>query len=180
MLYPQYDFLGQFLSALGTSEWGFLFNTAVIIIGISTFLFYGTIIHQFIHKTIKMSYLVLVASTLGSFSGILLIGVGTFVASGETSDIHDFFAIAFFIVLMIFMLLFAIGFSRTSNPLIGAQSKHGLTFLSIAIFLSTVAGLFMPAINQYLMQKLVVFLYVVFVFWLDYLLFSYQNDQYIT
>ncbi len=174
-LYPGYDFFGQFLSALGASQWGFLFNSAVIVIGISTSLLYGTIVSQFAQESIKTYRFLFVASLLGFLSGILLIGVGSFVASGKTSDIHDFFAIAFFLDLLLFMSLFLIGFIRTPESFVGYKSRHGLAFTSAIISLSTAIGLFIPSVNQYLMQKIIVFLYVVFVFWLDYAFFSHHK-----
>ncbi len=165
ILYPNYDFFGQFLSALGVSKWGFLFNSAVVSIGISTMFLYATIAHDLWLRPVRPSFFLFVALLFGSFSGILLIGVGIFVASGNTSDIHDLFAISFFLVLMLLTLFFVIGLVR--SPLFkDGNTKIGLTLFGFTISLSIAVGLFVPKANQYVTQKLVVLLYLIFVFWL--------------
>jgi hypothetical protein len=51
-----------------------------------------------------------------------------------------------------------------------------LAFLGLAVSINTAIGLFIPQSNPYLMQKIVVFFYLLFIFWLDYGLLSYSRQ----
>ena len=151
-LYKNYQFTGQFLSALGTNEIGWIFNTAVIQLGLSSLLFYITIFKLYSSSNIFLRYLFLI---IGVVSSISLLGVGIFVSGGEMSRTHDFFAIMYFMILIPLSLIF-LYLMRLSN--------YGklLILLASATTIVTFVGLFIPGVNQYVFQKLIVYTYDVF------------------
>lgn len=151
-LYDGYQFSKDFLSALGTNEIGWIFNSAVILLGLSSLFFYITIYSKYPEVSIFLRFTFLI---LGTISGISLLGIGVFASGGEMSKTHDFFAILYIMLLIPLSLVFAwlMKLTKSGSILIG---------LAITTSIITFVGLFIPGVNQFIFQKLIVYTYNVF------------------
>ena len=148
-LYPNYDNTSQFLSALGVGENGWLLNTGLILLEITTIPFYFFLNLHFIPD---MNILLRISLILGALSGVLIIGIGVFISDGETSAIHDLFAISYFLLLLLFFMLIPLGLFKISF----SKWKY-VIILSGMLVIITSLGLFVEIVNQYIFQKLIVY-----------------------
>lgn len=152
LLFDGYQFSRHFLSALGTNEIGWIFNSAVILLGLSSLIFYITIYSLYSEVPIFLRIAFLI---LGIVSSVALLSIGVFVFGGEMSKTHDFFAILYFMLLIPLSLVFAwlMKLTKSGSILIG---------LAITTSIITFVGLFIPGVNQFIFQKLIVYTYNVF------------------
>ena len=145
-----YDIYTQFLSALGTRSFGILFNSSLVFLAISTFLYFLSLG--------KSGRIGPITTIFGIFTAFLLSGIGIFVSGGWSSDIHNIFAITYFLALIPLYIYLPIQF----------KVPHGYKeILSLSGFLTsimTIVALTVPVVNQYIFQKLIVLAQLVFLF----------------
>lgn len=155
LVYPHYQITEQFLSALGTTNYGWIFNSAVILLGAVSYPFYFQFYQQ------RKSKEALITLVLGEISAVQLLGIGLFVSDGATSKLHDIFAISLFLLFVPLGLLLSYCLWSTHRT---------ESYLGIIFSITTIIGLFVPGVNQYVMQKVIVGVYVTFL-----LLFSVKQ-----
>ncbi len=160
IVYPSYGFLTQFLSALGVGSHGWIFNLSLVFLGITTIPFFITALKN----TLWNNSFISISHYLGSFSGLLLIGIGVFVSAGKSSTLHNIFAILYFLTIMVECGLFSIGVW---------YDNRFLSIMLMYVAIITLIGLFLP-VNQYLFQKLIVFSYIIILIY--YVLYLRKNN----
>jgi hypothetical protein len=148
-LYPDYDNSTQFLSALGVGENGGLLNTGLILLGVTSIPFYFMLN---LHFKQNMNIFLQIALILGVISGFLLVGIGYYISDGETSSIHDLFAMSYFLILQLFFILIPLGLYKISY----SKWKYVIIVSGILVII-TFLGLFIEEVNQYIFQKLIVY-----------------------
>ena len=148
-LYPNYDNSSMFLSVLGVGENGWLLNSGLILLGLTTIPFYFLLN---LHFKQNMNIFLQIGLILGVFSGFLIIGIGIYISYGETSANHDLFAMSYFLLLQLFFILISLGLSKISN----SKWKYVIILSSLLVII-TFLGLFIEAVNQYIFQKLIIY-----------------------
>ncbi len=147
ILYDGYRPWSQFLSALGVGRWGFLFNLAVVQFGVSLVLFYGS---QIDSGDFCKSYVM----SFGLLTGLMLVVIGFFPAVDDwVGDVHNVFAIFYFLFFVPLHLLLA-----------GCLDELLLRVLSVSVSVCSFIGLFVPGVNQFVFQKVIVLLELLFYF----------------
>ncbi len=149
ILYPNYDNTSQFLSALGVGDNGWLLNSGLILLGLTTIPFYLLLNLQFKED---MNMFLKIGLILGVISGFLIIGIGLFISDGPTSKTHDLFAISYFLLLQLFFVLIPLGLTK----ILFSTWKHVIILSGILVII-TFLGLFIEGVNQYIFQKLIVY-----------------------
>ena len=145
-----YDINTQFLSALGTRSSGILFNSSLVFLALATFLYFLSV-----GKSGKIGH---ITTIFGMFTAFLLFGIGIFVSGGWSSEIHNIFAITYFLALIPLYIYLPIRFK------VPRGYKEILSLSGFLTSIMTVVALTIPVVNQYIFQKLIVLAQLVFLF----------------
>lgn len=147
LLFEGFDFFGYFLSILGTNELGWIFNVSLIMIAITTFLFFINVFLIFNTFERYLRYTLLILGMISSFS---LVCIALFVTGGSHTHLHDLFALLYFSLLVPEAIIFLRLFQEQ-------RYKIELSYLAIFIAMITFLALFVPMVNQFVFQKIVVY-----------------------
>jgi hypothetical membrane protein len=106
--YPNYSIFTNYLSDLGVSSYGVLFNAGCILAGISAILLANALWRKFPEKFGKAG------SVIFLLAGVCLAGVGVFT---EHSNLHIVFSIAFFVLAAVALIFLGTAMGRQNKKM---------------------------------------------------------------